>query len=210
MNRGRHAADDGSFNKSAGMAAGRGAVLLAVAVLLGIVLLSATDDGPTGVSAGPSATEPADRPTTTSTTSFVTPTTIVPARPAAEVKVLTLNGTDVKGAAKAANDLVKTGGFNVLAPADAAAAAKGSPSTAVFFTATYEQEAAAVAAALGVAGATVLPVPDPPPAADLRGANVVVLVGADLAGRLVTPASSTTTTTRAGAAAASTTTTTRA
>ncbi|MGH9182144.1 MAG: LytR C-terminal domain-containing protein, partial [Acidimicrobiales bacterium] len=153
MNRGRHAADDGSFNRSAGMAAGRGAALLALAVLLGILLLSVSDGGPTGVVAGPSATEPDDRstPSTPATDdrpidTTVTTTTVPAARPPAEVKVLTLNGTNVRGAAGKANDVVKRAGFNVLAPADGT---KGSPS-AVFFTAGYEQEATTVASTLGI------------------------------------------------------------
>ncbi|MEO6121414.1 MAG: LytR C-terminal domain-containing protein [Acidimicrobiales bacterium] len=188
MNRGRHAADDGSFNRSAGMAAGRGAALLALAVLLGVVLLSATDNGPTGVSAGPSATEPTDgSPDQTLSTIEdlpTTTTTVVVARPPAEVKVLTLNATDVRGAASRANDVVKKAGFNVLAPTDGTRGAV----TTVYFTPTYEAEAAAVAGALGVMTTSVQPVGVPPPIADLRGANVVVLVGADLAARLPAPA----------------------
>ncbi len=201
MNRGRHAADDGSFNRSAGMAAGRGALLLAVAVLLGVLLLSATDDGPPSVSAGPASSAP-EPDSTTSTTDFVPTSTTVAARPPAEVKVLTLNGTDVRGAAGRANDVVKTGGFNVLAPGDAAGSAKGATTSAVFFTPTYEQEASAVASTLGVPSTSVRAVPTPPPAADLRGANVVVLVGTDVAARL-TPAPAagrgSTTTTRVSA-----------
>ncbi|HVL92677.1 MAG TPA: LytR C-terminal domain-containing protein [Acidimicrobiales bacterium] len=200
MSPGRHAADDGSFNRSAGMAAGRGAALLAVAVLLGILLLSATDDEPTDVSVGPGVTEPDDSVTSTTLDEFPTTTiTTLAARAPAEVKVLTLNATDVRGAAGRANDVVKAAGFNVLAPADGT---RGSP-TAVFYTPTYEQEALAVASTLSLAGTSVQPVGTTPPVADLRGANVVVVVGADLAGRLVT----TTSTTRATGGAASTATT---
>lgn len=207
MNRGRHAADDGSFNRSAGMAAGRGAALLAVAVLLGILLLSATDDGPSGVTAGAPSEGPVDNPTT-STTDFSSTTSTVAARAPAEVRVLTLNGTDVRGAAGRANDVVKNGGFNVLAPADAAGEAKGATTSAVYFTPTYEQEAAAVARALGIPSTSVQAVPAPPPAPDLKGANVVVLVGSDLATDQAPAGSTSSTTTaapgRAGAATSTT------
>ena len=43
----RHAADDGSFGRSAGGAMLRGALLLAIAVILGVVLLNTFDDGVT-------------------------------------------------------------------------------------------------------------------------------------------------------------------
>ena len=61
----RHAADDSSFARSAGGAAGRGIVLVVIAVLVGIVLLRSGLDGPeTEVQAGgPAATTPATVPT---------------------------------------------------------------------------------------------------------------------------------------------------
>lgn len=195
MSRGRHAADDGSFNRSAGMAAGRGAALLAVAVLIGILLLSATDDGPR-VSAGPGDTRAAVSSSTAAVEPSTTSTTVVAARPPAEVKVLTLNATDVRGAAGAANSVAKDAGFNVLAPSDAP---RGT-ATAVYFTTTFEAEAGAVAAALGLSPTVVQPLPMPPPAPDLKSADVVVIVGADLAARVV----SSTTTTAAGAARSTT------
>ena len=59
MRRGQHAADDGSFGRSAGGAMARGVALIIAAVLLGIVLLKATDSSSveavdTGTTAGQS------------------------------------------------------------------------------------------------------------------------------------------------------------
>ncbi|MGH9164076.1 MAG: LytR C-terminal domain-containing protein, partial [Acidimicrobiales bacterium] len=149
MKRGRHAADDGSFGKSASMAAGRAAALLGVAVILGIVLLNALDDGPARVSAGgPSG----DSTGTTDTTvprvgaSSTTTTTTIPARAPKDVKVLAINGTEVKGAAGKATDTLRAAQFNVLAPVSGA---KGA-ATVVYFAPTYESDAAAVAGALGL------------------------------------------------------------
>lgn len=196
MKRGRHAADDGSFGRSSGMAAGRGAALLAVAVVIGIVLLNAADNEPSRqVSAGGDATTttaPAEATTTLAPT-----TTTLPARAPKEVKVLSTNGTDVKGAARKATDVLRTAGFNVLAPIDFN---KDVTVSAVYFTAGFEREALAVATSLSLGAAVVKAMPTPPPLADTRGANVLVVVGPEAAARLVTPAAaSTTATTKAGA-----------
>ena len=43
MRRGAHAADDGSFNRSAAIHTGRAAVLLVVAFLIGVGLLHSAD-----------------------------------------------------------------------------------------------------------------------------------------------------------------------
>lgn len=195
VKRGRHAADDGSFGRSAGMAAGRGAALLAVAVVLGIVLLNATDDGGGQVTAGPSVTADTKGRGTTSTVPTSTTTTL-PARPPAEVKVLTVNGTDVKGAAGKARDILRTGGYNVLAPVTGTPG----PATTVYYAPTFDREAGAVAQALALPPGGVQPLPTPPPIADVRGTDVLVVVGPDLAARLIT----TTTTTKAAGATSTT------
>lgn len=195
----RHSADDGSFGRSAGMAAGRGAVLLAVAVLLGIVLLNAADDPPPERV----ATEETEdtTPAESSDTSIpVTTATSAPPRGPAEVKVLTANGTGVKGVARKVTDQLKGAGFNVLAPTDASKA----DATAVYFTAGFDREAQAIAQVLGVPTTSAQPLPTPAPVPDARGANVVVVVGPELAQRLSTTA--TTATTAAGARASSSTT----
>lgn len=198
MRSGRHAADDGSSNRSAGMAVGRGAALLAIAVILGIVLLNAVDDGPTDrVRAGGGAT-PATLPPDDASTTLpeVTTTTAAPRAPA-EVKVLSANATDVRGAAGKARDVLRTSGYNVLAPLDAKGRVDAS---VVYFNAGLEREAQAVAGVLGLPATAAKPLPTPPPVADLRGADVVVVVGPDLAARLVgTPSTTkpTTATTRA-------------
>ncbi|HVM06030.1 MAG TPA: LytR C-terminal domain-containing protein [Acidimicrobiales bacterium] len=210
MRRAGHAAQDGSFGRSAGMAAGRGAVLLAVAVILGIVLLNAADDpGPDRISAGAEEEDDddgggsSDDPATT-----LPPTTLatVPPRSPQEVKVLPTNGTPVKGVAGKARDTLQAAGYNVLAPTDAT---RAEASNVYFTSADFEREAQAVASALGLPANVVVAYPTAPPlpVTDPKGANVVVVVGPELAQQLA-PAPSTTATTRA--ATASTTATTRA
>lgn len=169
------------------MAAGRGALLLAVAVVLGIVLLNAVDDGPADrVSTG--AEPPDASPTTSRSAAPATTSTTAPVRPPQEVKVLSANGTNRKGAAGKARDVLRESGYNVLTPLDAKAASE----SAVYFLPTFEREAHGVALALALPPTAVQPLPDPPPVPDLRGANVVVVLGPELADRLVKSTPSTT------------------
>lgn len=196
MSPGRHAADDGSLGRSAGMAAGRGIGLIAIALLIGIALYNSADNSP-GTEAGSSA------PRTTTTverhSTTLPPTTLPPLRPASEVRVVVVNGTTTKGAAaKVSDPLNQTAGYNTLRPADATAAVKASPpkTSLVYFTTGYEREAKAIAVFLGLGVKAVALLPTPPPAApaELNNANVVVLVGADLAANPPAQAGSSTTT----------------
>lgn len=207
MRPGNHAAADGSFGRSAGGAAGRGIVLLAVALLIGILLLNATDSDPPGtrVTTEPSGATDGDGGDgddggggDAAAATTAPPTTMAP-RPAQEVKVIVVNASGVKGAAGKASDMLKPPGYNVLAPTNAT-----NSDSAVYFSPGYEADAAAVAAALGFAVSTVKPLPTPPPIPDSKGAHVVVIVGRDQGSRF--GASPATTTTRSGAATTSTTT----
>jgi hypothetical protein len=180
MRRGQHAADDGSFGRSAGGAMARGIALIAVAVLLGVILLRATD-GPEPFAGTPAATEEDDNTDTTDTTvttGETTPTTApVAAHDPATVTVLVANGAGIGGLAGRITDQLEGQNYltaeatDTLAPAD---------ESAVFYTPGYEADAAAIAALLSPAPATA-PLPDPPPVADMQGANVLVVAAADLA-----------------------------
>ena len=206
MRPGRYAVDDGSFARSAGGAGVRGLALLALALLIGIVLLNATDADPPGTTvsasgdsdsgtAGSGDGEGAGQVATTTTA----PTTTVPARAPKDVKVIVANASEVKGAAGNAKKALDPVGFNVLAPANAAPVAESS----VYFTAGYDRDAAGIAAALGLPGTTVKAIPTPAPF-DVKGANVAVVLGADHAQKFA--AAPTTATTAAAGAGATTTT----
>jgi len=192
---GRHAADDGSFRRSsgvtAGIAAGRGAVLLFVAVVLGIFLLNRTDS--TKVTTVPQKNTPttAKHAAATTVPSVVTPTTVAAHQPA-QVKVLAANGTNLQGVAARAKDVLAQAGYNALAPIDAKT--KGVKATVVYYAPTYDRDAVAITALFGIPPTSIQPLPNPATTlvADTRGADVVVLVGEDIAGKL--PAASTTTT----------------
>ena len=77
MRPGRHAAADGSFERSAGTAAARGAFLLVVAVVLGIVLLQAADKGTSsrGLTTGTHASAPTTTARKSTSTTVHTATT---------------------------------------------------------------------------------------------------------------------------------------
>ena len=174
MRRGQHAADDGSFTKSAGTAVGRGVVLLAVAIGIGLLLLNSVEAEPPGTSIAAG-----DARNTTTTVADdgddgAPTTTLPPVRPPAEVKVIVANGSSVNGAAAAVTNKLAPGGYNVLAGVNASVKVQ---SPVVYFTAGFDREAAAVAAALGLdAAAVTKPMPAQPPVNDLQTANVLVVV----------------------------------
>jgi hypothetical protein len=158
----------------------RGVVLVAVAVVIGFFVLRALDD--TG--AGPAAVDTTDTEGTEATegdeaagSEATTETTGTPARPPTEVVVLVANASGVQGAAGAQSETLQAGGYQVL-PADNAP--DQVETTQVLPAEGYEAEAAVLAALIGAPEGAVQPMPDPPPV-DLAGANVLVLLGPDLA-----------------------------
>lgn len=177
----------GGFAKSTGTAAFRGIALIAVAVVLGFVLLSSgLDDDGTSVEAGGT-----DRTTTTTTTAAggtdgtapegTTDTTSAVPKPPNEVRVLVANGSGVQGAAGTLNDAIKAKGYIGLDPKNAAAKV---PATVVYFAEGFQREAAAVATAIGADPAAIQPLPNPPPLEDpatLQDANVLIVLGPDVA-----------------------------
>lgn len=175
MRRGRHAADDGSLTRSVGAHTGRGLALVAVAFLIGLFLLQRVDEPAPGEQVETTSSE--ETTTTTTVVSQVTTSTAALRQPK-DVRVLTANGTSVKGAGGRIKDRVLAAGYNALAATDTKTAASAS---AVYFTAGFEREAAALAQTLGLQPAAVQAMPNPVPVADLKAANILVVVGPDLA-----------------------------
>ncbi len=153
----------------------RGVVLVAVAVVLGFFILRAIDD--TG--AGPSLEPAGDAAgsTTESTAPPASETTAPQARPPAEVVVLVANASGVQGAAGEQSELIAGGGYQTLPAANAENQVEA---TQVLPVAGFEAEAAALATAIGAPEGAVQAMPDPPPV-DIAGANILVLLGPDLA-----------------------------
>jgi len=170
----RHAATDGSFSRSAGGAALRGAGLLAVAVMLGIVLLRNGGGDPYSA-----ALRTVASPTPGVTVHAPTATTItVPVRVPGDIKVLPANGTNVAGAGLVTFNRLKAAGYDVLAASNTDNPASTSN---VFFNPGFDREAQVVAQLLGLPDSAIQAMPTPPPVSDTRGADVIVVVGPDLA-----------------------------
>jgi hypothetical protein len=166
----------------------RGAVLIAIAVVLGFVLLAYgfpdADDTVSTADDGSIVDETADQgdgvgPSVATT---APPTTAGAARAPGEVTVLVANGSGVSGAAQAFTDTLNADGYVTAEPANADR--KDYTTTVTYYVGEEQAEAAAVATALGLDPASVQPMPDPPPTADgdLRNSTVLVIVGTDNAG----------------------------
>lgn len=180
MSNGRHSADDGSFQRSAGNAAVRGALLIAVAVVLGLLLLSATDDN--DPFSGDTASRERAATTTTSTTTpgADDPAALPDPRPPAEVKVLVANGSGVNGAASRWSEQLQARGYNVLSATDTREPATA---PAIFYAEGFQAEANVLAGELGLPSSAVQPVPTPSPVDDTREANLLVVLDESLANR---------------------------
>ena len=177
--RGRGAPAGGGVGTSAGA---RGALLLAVAVILGIVLLQKFD---TGISTGgqvSTATTKVQETTTTRrvglTTVPLATTTTVKARPHGEVKVLVANGAGVRGLGAATTTSLKNLGYAALTPVDATTSVD---KTTIQYADGYEAEARELAQALGLPAGVITKLSSPPvAAADIGDAKVIVILGVDI------------------------------
>jgi hypothetical protein len=89
------------------------------------------------------------------------------------------NASGVQGAAAEQTERIASGGYQT-APAGNAPEGTQLQTTQVMPTAGFEAEAAALAAAIGAPESAVQPLPEPPPV-DLAGANILVMLGTDLA-----------------------------
>jgi len=176
--------------------AARGAILVAVAVLVGLLLVLVIDgaqggggddtapvaDGSTVATTVPrstSVTTVAGGTTVTTKKARTTTTTVKAskgARPAAEVVVQVLNGSGVQGAATQRTNDLKAKGYQVLPAGNAPSTRAG---TAVQCATGYEKEAEVLVATLNELGvpSTVQPLASPLPAGFDASANCYVLLG---------------------------------
>lgn len=157
------------------MAAGRAAMLLGAAVLVGLLLLNSTDAEPVAVTATTAADSFTDD--TLPGEDEVPDDTTPDVRPPGEVKVLVANATRTEGAAGRVTEKLRLAGYNVVPPTDA----PKEDASVVHFAAGYEAEAQVIAQALELPPTSVQPMPEPAPISDLRDASVLVLVGPELA-----------------------------
>lgn len=161
----------------------RALVLIAVLVIVGILILAKTTSSPASKASTSSATT---RPTTPST-SVAPTTTTAPPLAAIQVKVQVLNGLLTGSLSSQWNAKLKsTYGYQV-GPADDATS-KVTTSVIYVITPGYQTEADQLATRVGLTASSVNPtVPAPAtapiPAAERATANLVLIVGSDLAGQ---------------------------
>lgn len=161
-----------SGGRTAAFSAARGALLVGLAVIIGIVLLQVIDDGTTGPIGDGGTSSNGSSATTSSGGGTTSTTAATPEKTPAEVAVLVLNGSGRAGAARAMTDSLKAKGYQTLTPADA----EGRTGTVVYFKADLERECTTVATAVG-GNPTVEPIPDPAPPGS-ENASCVVILGA--------------------------------
>jgi hypothetical protein len=170
-----------SAGRNIAATATRGAVLIGLAVIIGLVLLQIVDDAKGGGGASGGSSGGGGTVTTTATTaagSSTTTTTVATngARPPSEVQVQVLNGSGVAGAAAQRSNDLKAKGYQVLPAGNAPAPRTG---TAVQCKNGYAKEAQAIVNALGTLSihATIEPYPNPPPVGVNAQANCLVILG---------------------------------
>jgi hypothetical protein len=173
----RQQGGSGDVVRGAGSAAAKGALLIGLAVVIGIVLLQTIDTGDSGSNG--SSGNGATTSTTTDTTEPGGSTTSTTAQAApkepAQLKVIVLNGGAAAGEAGRTSDAIRLVGYTNQ---DTANTWSGHTQTGdtVHCMPGLDREAAALAVSVGE-GATVAAWPDPAPPFT-EGVDCVVVVGA--------------------------------
>jgi hypothetical protein len=167
-------------------------LVIVVVILIGVAVLHRSGKP---VSASSSSTAPPtthgatqpNRPATATTTTVPAPTTTTTLVPVSSVKLTVLNGTGISGVAKQWSEKLKANpGYDTLAPDNAT---KNVTASAIYvITPGYQAEAAALAKTVGLPATAVNPtVPAPAsapiPAGDREAANLVLIIGPDLAAK---------------------------
>ncbi|HVC70075.1 MAG TPA: LytR C-terminal domain-containing protein [Acidimicrobiales bacterium] len=160
---------------------GRGLVVVVVAVVIGVLLLPSAARAPLPVNANatiPTTTTPSTGTGTNSghATTSSTSTTIAPA----SVHVLVANATTTNGVAGAVTTFLSSKGFGTLPATNALVKVTASE---VFTVGGATADVQAVAAALNLPATSIEPAASSAPVSSSAGANVVVIVGPDLASR---------------------------
>ena len=166
------------FAQSVAFSAARGALLIGVAVVIGIVLLQVIDNDTTGPIGDGGSSSGANTTTTTAAAGSGTTTTTAANSGAAlapgAIPVQVLNGSGVSGAAASMTQKLQSSGYQVLTPTDTSAAT----ATTVYCTGGLDREASALAAAVGgTPPPAAEALPDPPPAGSDSSAKCIVVLG---------------------------------
>lgn len=187
MTTGAH--DAGGFTKSAGANAIRGVMVIAAAVVVGVLLMGrglsdtnieavAAEKAETTLPDNDGAGETTEPPAAETTTTTEPVPDEPPLRDPSQVAALVLNAAEGKpGIAGRGTDILKPLGYLTLKPENATVDGP----TAFLFAEGYAAEAAAVAEAFGLDPTTYVKPLDPanPPSDDTQDAKVIVIIGND-------------------------------
>lgn len=152
------------------------AFVVTTVLVLGVIHPTTSTSG-TAVGSSPTTTAPPVHPTTTTTTA-----------PPSHVPVLVANASGVSGAAGVVTTELQTAGWTVLPPVNASARVTTSN---VYYVAGQQKAAQSVATSLHLPATAVVPYTTSAPVSSISTAEVLVVVGPDLASP---PAGSTTST----------------
>jgi hypothetical protein len=162
----------------------RGAIVVFVAVLIGVALLSRSDGGIFGSaeagSAGPTTTTTSTKPTQTTASSTVPTQPGVTSTPAKahdpkQVKVIVVNAAGgIVGIGKDNSQKLTDAGFSVLPVKNAE---QDVETTGLFYRQGYQADANAAKTALGFGNVPVQAAPDQPLIPEAAQANVIVVLG---------------------------------
>jgi hypothetical protein len=152
----------------------RAILVLALFVVATVLLLGVIHPKTVASTAGTPAAPGATTTTTTPGHPATTTTTIPPSK----VSVLVANATQVSGAAADIATELKPGGWNLLPPVDATVSV---PASQVYYVSGYEASAQAIATSLHLTPSAVVPYTTAAPITTIGTAQVLVVVGPDLA-----------------------------
>ena len=182
---GSRTARPGQRSGGVGVSTTLGIIVAAIAVLLGFLILRDINrDRDGGVATGPVETQPTstDEVPSDSTDVVVSTTTL----PRTGYKVLVANASGVSGSAGQMSTALQAQGFIVQQPATNAAETVGKQTvTVVYYVPGFESGAAAVSQVLGGVATQPVATPAPVETGDLGEATVLVMLGTDLAGKLL-------------------------
>jgi LytR cell envelope-related transcriptional attenuator len=187
------------------VAVGRAIAVVVVAIVLGAILLGVAGRPPTA-NVSSTSTLPAGTPTTTThpgatttthagatttsrpattTTTHAGATTTTKASslatPHSSVKTLVANGTTTPNAAGTYTQLLSSQGWSMLSPADTTVPVS---SSTVYYATGQQAAATAIATSLGLTASSVKQLTSSIPVSNVSGADVVVVLGPDLAAHL--------------------------
>ena len=160
--------------------------IVATAVLVGQLHPSkaTTASSATATTATTTATTTPGSPTTAAssptTTKPKSSTTTGPTTPPAKVTVLVANGSTVSGEATRITAQLHAAGWDTLPPVNSATNVS---SSTVYYAPGFQPSATSIASSLGVPASQVQPLSSSVPVSSVAGADVVVVIGPDVANR---------------------------